>query len=114
MSSLVLNQKLYAIRKKGTDLYLPEPVGRMGRGGSHVEPIHVDTGVIRTFNSMRSANAALTQWLRGKHLPVMGGEYLDEYNGRWISYQEGTEVVHQPERNKDEMEIVTIHLSVTS
>ena len=24
MSSLVLNQKLYAIRKKGTDLYLPD------------------------------------------------------------------------------------------
>lgn len=43
MSSLVLNQKLYAIRKKGTDLYLPEPVGRMGRGGSHVEPTYMDT-----------------------------------------------------------------------
>ena len=114
MSSLILNQKLYAIRKKGTDLYLPEPIGRMGRGGSHTEPIHMDTGVIRTFTTMRSANAALTQWLRGKHLPVMGGEYLDEYNSRWITYQEGTEVIPQPERKRDEMEIVTIHLSVTS
>lgn len=108
----ILFQKLYAIRKKGTDLYLPEPMGRMGRGGSHTEPTHMDSAPIRTFNSMRSANAALTQWLRGKHLLVMGGEYLDEYNSRWISYQEGTEVVHQPERNKDEMEIVSISLHV--
>lgn len=30
MSSQVLNQKLYAIRKKGTDLYLPEPMGKNG------------------------------------------------------------------------------------
>ena len=107
MSDLILNQKLYAIRKKGTDLYLPEPVGRMGRGGSHVEPIHVDTGVIRTFSSMRSANAALTQWLRGKHVCSRGhyssGEYYEEI-----------EIVPVPARIKDEMEIVTIHLSVTS
>ncbi len=108
MSNLVLNQKLYAIRKKGTDLYLPEPIGRMGRGGSHVEPIHVDTGVIRTFNTMRSANAALTQWLRGKHVCSRG--HYDSYD----EYYEETEIVPVPARIKDEMEIVTIHLSVTS
>lgn len=68
----------------------------------------MDTAPVRTFSSMRSANAALIQWLKGKHVCSSGYYYSSG------EYYEETEIVPVPARIKDEMEIVSIHLYVTS
>jgi hypothetical protein len=62
----------------------------------------------RLFKSERSAKMALTQWLRGTH------HRTTETEG---SYEEGyydvdglPEVIHQPHRKREEMEVVPLHL----
>lgn len=55
---------LWAIRHKPTGHCLPEPTGRMGRGGSHTEP-SADLPP-RLFRTELGAKRALTAWLRGK------------------------------------------------
>ena len=104
-------QDLYAIRQISTGFYLPEPVGRMGRGGSHVEPVDCsqDGPNPRLFKTELSAQRALTAWLMGKHeanmqLESEGWEYLSY----WV--QVGTNIIPQPERKKEDMQIVRFEL----
>lgn len=102
---------LYAIRHKPTGHFLPEPKGRMGRGGSHVEPVDCsnDGENPRLFQSKLSAQRALTAWLRGKHTAEIDYDY-DEYNGHAYPYQAGVHVKPVPSRIKEEMEIVSFQL----
>lgn len=108
-SSNVVVDKGYAIRKKGTNEYIPVAVGRMGRGGSFVEPIEPEIGgyrnKVRVFNTERGARNFLSQWLRGKHHPEF--EYEDGYR-----MDAGTRIQHVPTRIREEMEIVEIHFVV--
>jgi hypothetical protein len=98
--------KAYAIRKRGTNLYLP----RAKNGHSYVEP-EVNGGALgpRLVVSRRAAVSILSQWLRGHHAP----HYETESEG-WEhpSYTVcvGTEVEHQPHRKAEEMEIVEFDL----
>lgn len=97
----------WAIRHKPTGFYLPQPKGRMGRGGSFVEPTATVQGLIatypRTFVTQRGATNALSQWLRGHHHGVR--EYEDGY---W--YDAGSEVKHVASRVREDMEVVEIQL----
>lgn len=102
---------LFALRHKITGHYLPEPKGRMGRGGSHTEPVDCsgDLPNPRLFKSELSAKRALTAWLQGKHY----GNYSWESDDTWgNSYrvQDGVSVEPVPERRKDDWEIVSFQL----
>lgn len=88
---------LYFIRHKPTGHYMPEPMGRQGRGGSHTEP-DADKNKARIFRTERSAKMALSMWLKGKFYADRGGYDYDFY--------EDITVVPVTERNRDEMEIV--------
>lgn len=101
---------IWVIMDKRTRFLLPEPTGRMGRGGSHTEPEDPNKTQARFFYSELSARRALTAWLRGKHVAVMGGEQ-DDFSGRWISYQEDVQVIPSPDRIKENMEIVQLTMS---
>lgn len=101
--------KLYFIKHKPTGYYLPEPVGRMGRGGSHTEP-DPDSNNARIFRTPRAAKNALTAWLRGKvvaHRGMSSGG-PDFY----AEYYEDLELVPVPSRKREEMEIVELELSL--
>lgn len=95
------------VRHKPSGGYLPEPAGRMGRGGSHVEPVvHTEDPATtpRVFTTKRSATNALSSWLRGKVYHSSG------YDGWDNEYYEGTDLVPVPSRKKDEMEIISVEL----
>lgn len=96
--------KLFFIRHIPTGLYLPEPGGRNGRGGSHTEPGPADNA--RIFRSQRSAKIALNAWLKGKYVADRG--YSDGHPGNdWErDYYEELSVIPQPHRKLFEMEII--------
>lgn len=101
----------WLIRHKPTGGYLPEPIGRMGRGGSHVEPVvHTDDPATtpRIFQSERAAKNALAAWLRGKYVAhrgsYSGGPDFD------VDYYEDIEIVPVPGRKREEMEIISADL----
>lgn len=102
---------LYAIRQKSTGFMLPEPKGRLGRGGSHVEPVDCSGNGPnpRLFKTAFAARCALTQWLRGKHVATVEWE---QESWEHPSYQvEGLpEIIPQPHRVKEDMEVVPFHL----
>lgn len=65
--------------------------------------------VPRTFSTKRSATAALTQWLRGEHKPLIETEQ-DGWEGPSYQVTVGTEVVPVAGRNREDMEIVEYEL----
>lgn len=107
----------YAVRVKGTQMYLPRPQRRDGRGGSHLEPVDFNLPAgqrgypnryesnmqIRTFTTKRAAQNLLTSWLKGKFGVHRGG---DDYDGYYeeVYYMPGSSRAHM----KDRMEIVEI------
>lgn len=99
--------KLWLIRHKPTGWYMPEPLGRMGRGGSHTEPDPISDNA-RIFRSKRAATNALSSWLRGKVHATRGHssggpDYMDEY-------YEDLSIEKIASRKKDLMEIVEVEL----
>lgn len=68
---------LWFIRHKPSGGYLPEPAGRMGRGGSHVEPSRFLPP--RVFQTKKSAVNALSMWLKGKFTASRGRDWDGEY-----------------------------------
>lgn len=103
--------RLFAIRHKPSGAFMPEPKGRCMRGGSHLEP---EKDVMpRLFHSERSAKAALTQWLRGKHVADYDWDY-DDYSGKEYKYQCGTNIIPQPHRKREDMEIVPVSITFKS
>lgn len=91
--------KLFFIRHKPSGHYLPEPAGRMGRGGSHVEPCS-NPDEARIFRSKLSASRALTAWLRGK---VHHSSGYDSWNNE---YYEDNDLEPVPSRKREDMEII--------
>lgn len=105
----------YAVRVKGTFRYLPRPQRRDGRGGSHLEPVdfadrstwpkrYAKDMQIRSYTTERAAKNLLTSWLQGKHY-----EYYD-YDGEPTDYV----VKHQPHRQREDMEIVPIQITISA
>lgn len=96
----------YAIRHIPTGHYLPEPMGRQGRGGSHTEPLPFSTELAkcpRIFDTERAAKSALGQWLRGKFYCYRDGDES--------SYEEDVEIVPQWHRKRVDMEIVPVKVT---
>lgn len=90
---------LFFIRNVHTKLYLPKPGGHYGRGGTFDEPTD-DGSNARLFVSERAAKLALTAWLKGKFKHASG---YDSYSGEgW----EDTEIIPQPHRKREDMEII--------
>lgn len=104
----------YAVKDVGTGEYLPEPQGRMGRGGSHIEPcLPVDgqpTTYPRLFYTVTGARNALAQWRRGKHHSVY--DYDEDCIGRTIKVDAGTSIEVVPSRFERDMQIVPINIEV--
>ena len=93
--------KLWAIKHKPSGAFLSAPLGRHGRGGSHVEPSLTEPP--RLFHTEHAAKIALTYWLKGKVTVTYYIDYFGEVNERWH-----TEPV--PHRKREEMAIVQIEL----
>ncbi len=100
----------WLIRHKPTGAYLPEPAGRMGRGGSYVEPTPYPSENPgerpRLFESRLGAQRALTAWLRGK---VHRSSGYDSYD---MEYYDDLDLEPVPSRKKDDMEIIQVDLMV--
>ena len=101
-------KSMWAIRHKPTNHYLPSPKGHSGRGGSFVDPVDPDVTLPRLFPTERSAKAALTCWLKGKH----EGKYDwdDSEWGGMYKYCIGYIIVPVPNRKREDMEVVEIVL----
>ena len=99
---------LYAIKHKPSGFYLPPPLGRMGRGGSHTEPVDCsgDRPNPRLFETKLSADRALSAWLQGKW-------HIDRY-GSGEDYEES---LPYPKfiatRVREHMEVVPFNLTTT-
>ena len=104
----------YAVRVKGTQKYLPRPQRRDGRGGSHLEPVDFadrsswpkgyDKNMqIRSYPEKRAAQNLLTSWLKGAVGCRRG--YHDDY------YEENYSIP-KPHRRAEDMEIVTITITL--
>ncbi len=92
----------WCIRHRPTGHYLPEPEGRMGRGGSHVEPVSPNEKRPRLFSTKLAAQRALSAWLRGKFHHSSGYDsFTDEY---W----EKVDLEPVSARNKDDMDIICV------
>lgn len=108
--------KVYAIRHIPTGRFMPVPTGKNGSGSSYWDPVDIAfdgegnvTTVPRLFPLRRSASSALTQWLRGRHVPVTSSEY-NEFRGIYEIYTVGAEAVPDPSRKADDVEIVAFEL----
>lgn len=93
-----------AIRHKPTGFYLPEPLGRLGRGGSHVEPTADQRP--RLFPTKRGAVLALGAWLKGKVHHSSGYDSFSQ------EHYESTHLEPVPSRKREEMEIVEVELEL--
>lgn len=104
----------WLVRHTPTGNYLPQPHGRMGRGGSWVEPVAHDPSNFETeprvMTSKRSATGVLTQWLRGR-VHHSSGTHEDHYSGGF-EYYEDNEYELVPTRIKADMEIVSVNLVI--
>ena len=103
----------YAVRVKGTQMYLPRSQRRDERGGSHLEPIDFSLPVaerkcqdrykrdmqIRSYATKQGAQNLLNSWLIGKF-------YSDSDGDCWVK--------PQPERIRENMEIVEITIVLPS
>lgn len=103
---------MYAIRHKPSGHFLPNPKGKIGRGGSFVHPVEPMEGDLTTyprlFVTKRGAQCCLTQWLRGEHHAVI--EYETDDWGRSYHYTAGADVKPQADRIREDMEVVTIDI----
>lgn len=90
---------------------MPEPMGRQGRGSSFWEPTE-QTDNPRLFKAKRSAQSALTQWLRGHHIGEKHWESDDEYGSGGYLVDAGTSIKPQPHRRKEDMEIVIFTINI--
>ncbi len=92
---------LYAIRRKGTDKYLP--VRERQYGHSFSEPTSIEEAQPRLFFTDKSVKAALTSWLQGEHRKTRSGGY--SYSGEY-DYEEFIDVIPKKDRKRENMEIV--------
>jgi hypothetical protein len=91
----------YAIKHVPTGHFLPEPTGRAGRGGSHLEPADPKTHHPRLCHTERQAKIVLTVWLQGKVYCDRGGDIYD-------GFYEETRLTPVPSRKREDMEIVPV------
>lgn len=94
----------YAIRRKGTYLFLPE----CARGSTHTEPVDCTVQRMRTFLTRKAANQALRYWVKGRWTSRMGEE--EGPFGMTAIVQTGIQCEPVPERDIKNMEVVPVYL----
>lgn len=100
--------KRWAIRRKSDGFYIPQPIGRNGRGGSRVEPVDPANiwENIRLFHTEQAAKIALNAWLKGEWITYRtSGDY---FGG--IDPEETTSIHPVESRKKDDMEVVPVEI----
>lgn len=104
----------WVIRHKPSGGYLPQPMGREKRGGSHVEVTKHIIGKPETeprlCTNRRSAVAVLNAWMNGKYVTSRGGGYMGRED--WEDFYEETYIMPQPHRVREEMEIIPLDLEI--
>jgi hypothetical protein len=92
----------WAIQHVPSGGFLPQPRGRGGRGGTHVEPTQIEFP--RIFTTQGAAKCALTNWLAGK-VTVSVYEYDGEYDENWH---------YEPvaDRRAEDMRVVALKVEV--
>ena len=100
------NMYTYAIRRKSDGYYMPaHRPSKPGKTYSWDEPEEKGGSLgPRLFPSEQSARNALTAWLQG----TWEMSYIDDYY--LISIPNGPVPSKQPNRNREDMEIVRFHL----
>lgn len=94
--------QFYAIRQISTGYYLPQS-HRRHRGYTNDEP--TDKQPPRLFNNIGGAKHALRWWLEGAHYRhLITSNFGDEL--------ESIEVRKMPNRNKDDMQIVRVYITL--
>jgi hypothetical protein len=94
----------FAIRHKCTGYIIPCANGRLGRGGSHVEPIDPRENLPRIFTEKRYAKGWLTSWCKGK---IVKSGYTSSYDGE---YEESQKTIPTPHRKRKEYEICPVYI----
>lgn len=101
-----MSLQFYAL-KADNGWYIPHPLGRNGRGGTHVELVDPASGIApRLFSNEASAKAALRWWLSGAvHVTYkVRGIFEDEETDEdWH-----TEV--KPERHRYNVQVVPVRI----
>lgn len=97
---IVGENDVYAIRQKSTGLYIPETERGRRWGGSYQEPS--SDRPPRLFQNKKNAVNFLSQWLLGHHKKHI--KYFGE------DVKESHEIIFQPHRKKDDMEVVRLKL----
>ena len=94
----------FAIRKKGTNLYLPA----CERGATWTEPTDISAAVPRLFLTRKAANMALRYWVRGRFTT----RYVEDEGafGLPSSVPGGIQCEAVPERDIREMEVIPLYL----
>lgn len=93
----------WIIRHKPTGNIIPYAHGKMGRGGSHVEPCNPSFDRPRLFLEERTAKGFLTSWLKGKVTVSPSQDYYGEYNEDWT-------ITKVESRKREDMEIIKASL----
>lgn len=106
LEAAYINKPLFAIRKKGTSIFIPDV---RGNTRTWVEPISITEGIPRFFTKASIAKGFLTVWCKG---PLKKTFTQDWETG----YQE-CELEHRPEdakepRNAEDYEVVEIFWGV--
>lgn len=102
---------VYVVRHKPSGGLLPAPRGRMGRGGSHTEPVHFNGSketFPRFFPTAKNAKNCLAAWLHGKVVAYRYSSGPHDYD-----YDEDIDVIPQPNRRKEDMEVIPVTITLS-
>lgn len=99
--------KFWIIAHVSNGTVLPAPMGRGGRGGTHVDPVP-EEGITppRLFHTEAAAKNALRWWLQGEVT-------VTYVQGDWYSGEEGDEnwdIRPMPDRKKEDWHIVPVKI----
>jgi len=109
MPDIVHIIECYAIRQKSTGNFLPQAHKARKGGFTHDEPVLASDKLPRLFSLPRHAKQAMNWWLAG-----VTSAYHYQTGSPWDipDWEEGIKTVPVQERKADDMEIVTVRLTV--
>lgn len=100
----------YVIKDLDTGDYMPPPLGRAGRGGTHQELLPAGCGLPpRLYNTQAGARASLRWWLKGRTSVSLTG-HNDPWGDSDVDESWHTEDV--PGRRQRNMDVVPIELDI--
>lgn len=99
----------YVVKHLPTGHYMPEPTGRRGRGGSHVNP-DPDSNKARLFMSERSAKIYVTTYCMGKVTQTAGYSPGHPGNDWEADYWDERHIEPQPDRKREDYEIIKLEI----